>query len=165
MKIVFAAFLFIPFLSFSQIDSSFILKLKALDTANILKSDTVTVPDDALTKKIKLLLSEKKGLTIGTIMKLKLTEEQQKDTTHSKEFYNKLTEDVTTGRTSKLIENSLINIYRRTFTEKEVDDLINFYQTSAGKKMDKEFLLLLVQSVKDGEQLLKLAVTGLETNK
>ncbi len=72
MKIVFAVFLFIPFLSFSQIDSSFILKLKALDTANILKSDTLTVPDDALTKKIKLLLSEKKGLTIGTIMKLKL---------------------------------------------------------------------------------------------
>ena len=111
MKIVFVAFLFIPFFSFSQIDSSFILKLKALDTANILKSDTVTVPDDALTKKIKLLLNEKKGLTIGTIMKLKLTEEQQKDTAHSKEFYNKLTEDVTTGRTSKLIENSLINIY------------------------------------------------------
>ncbi len=165
MKIVFAVFLFIPFLSFSQIDSSFILKLKALDTANILKSDTLTVPDDALTKKIKLLLSEKKGLTIGTIMKLKLMEEQQKDTTHSKEFYNKLTEDVTTGRTSKLIENSLINIYRRTFTEKEVDDLINFYQTSAGKKMDKEFLLLLVQSVKDGEQLLKLAAARLEANK
>ena len=162
MKIVFAVFLFIPILSFSQIDSSFILKLKALDTANILKSDTVTVPDDALTKKIKLLLSEKKGLTIGTIMKLKLTEEQQKDTTHSKKFYNKLTEDVTTGRTSKLIENSLINIYRRTFTEKEVDDLINFYQTSAGKKMDKEFLLLLVQSVKDAEQLLKLAAKNIE---
>ena len=165
MKIVFATFLFIPLLSFSQIDSSFILKLKALDTANILKSDTVTVPDDALTKKIKLLLSEKKGLTIGTIMKLKLMEEQQKDTAHSKEFYNKLTQDVTTGRTSKLIENSLINIYRRTFTEKEVDDLIDFYQTSAGKKMDKEFLLLLVQSVKDGEQLLKLAGKNLENNK
>jgi len=154
----------IPCLSFSQIDSAFILKLKALDTANILKTDTVTVPNDALTQKIKQLLGEKNGLSVGTILKIKIMEEQQKDTVHSKEFYRKLTEDITTGKTSKLLENSLINIYRRTFTENEVDELIKFFQTSAGKKMDKEFLLLLVQSVKDGEQLLKLAVKDLEND-
>jgi len=165
MKALFTLLLLTPLLSFSQIDSSFILKLKALDTANILKSDTVSVPDDPLTSKIKLLMSERRGLTIGTILKLKITEEQQKDTTHSKDFYNKLLEDVTKGKTSKLIENSLINLYRRTFTEKEVEQLINFYQTSAGKKMDKEFILLLVQSVKDAEQLLKLAGKNLESNK
>ena len=155
----------IPFLCFSQIDSAFILKLKALDTANILKTDTVAVPTDAFTQKIKQLLGERNGLTVVTILKIKIMEEQQKDTTHSKEFYRKLTDDITTGKTSKLIENSMINIYRRTFTENEVDDLIKFFQTSAGKKMDKEFLLLLVQSVKDGEQLLKLAAKNLENDK
>jgi len=155
----------IPFLCFAQIDSAFILKLKALDTANILKTDTVAVPADAFTQKIKQLLGERNGLTVTTILKIKIMEEQQKDTTHSKEFYRKLTEDITTGKTSKLIENSMINIYRRTFTENEVDDLIKFFQTSAGKKMDKEFLLLLVQSVKDGEQLLKLAAKTLENDK
>ena len=155
----------IPFLCFSQIDSAFILKLKALDTANILKTDTVAVPTDAFTQKIKQLLGERNGLTVATILKIKIMEEQQKDTTHSKEFYRKLTDDITTGKTSKLIENSMINIYRRTFTENEVDDLIKFFQTSAGKKMDKEFLLLLVQSVKDGEQLLKLAAKNLENDK
>jgi len=36
--------------------------MKSLDTANILKTDTVSVPDDALTEKIKLLRSEKQGL-------------------------------------------------------------------------------------------------------
>jgi hypothetical protein len=152
-------------LSFSQIDSSFILKLKALDTANILKADTVAVPNDALTQKVKQLLGEKNGLSVGTILKIKIMDEQQKDTVHSKEFYRKLTDDITTGRTSQLLENSLINIYRRTFTENEIDELIKFYQTSAGKKMDKEFLLLLVQSVKDGEQLLNLAVKNLEKAK
>lgn len=163
--IILVQVILIPFLSFSQIDSAFILKLKALDTANILKTDTVTVPNDALTQKIKQLLGEKNGLSVGTILKIKIMEEQQKDTVHSKEFYRKLTDDITTGKTSKLLENSLINIYRRTFTENEVDELIKFYQTSAGKKMDKEFLLLLVQSVKDGEQLLKLAVKDLENDK
>lgn len=155
----------IPFVSFSQIDSAFILKLKALDTANILKTDTVSAPNDALTQKIKKFLGEKNGLTVGAILKLKIMDEQQKDTVHSKEFYKKLTEDITTGKTSKLLENSLVNIYRRTFTENEIDELIIFFQTSAGKKMDKEFLFLLVQSVKDGEQLLNLAVKNLEKNK
>jgi len=155
----------IPCLSFSQIDSAFILKLKALDTANILKTDTAAVPNDALTQKIKQLLGEKNGLTVAAILKNKIMDEQQKDTVHSKEFYRKLMEDITTGKTSKLLENSLINIYRRTFIENEIDELIKFFQTSAGKKMDKEFLLLLVQSVKDGEQLLKLAVKDLEKDK
>ena len=53
--------LVIPVLGFSQLDSAFIMKLKALDTANILKTDTVSVPDDALTQKIKQLLGEKMG--------------------------------------------------------------------------------------------------------
>jgi hypothetical protein len=165
MKLVISILsLLIPLLSFSQIDSSFINRIKALDTANILKSDTLTVPDDLLTKKIKILLNEKKGLTVGTILRIKIMEEQQKDTTHSKGFYNKLLEEVTTGKTSKLIENSLVNLYRRTFTETEVDELVSVYKTTAGKKMDKEFLLMMVQSIKGAEQLLKLAAKNIETN-
>src|SRR5437773_5470723 len=160
---LFTLTLLIFFDSYSQIDSAFINRIKALDTANVLRSDTLSVPDNALTKKIKLLLDEKRGLTIGTILRLKLTEEQQKDTTHTKDFYSKLLVECTTGKTGKLIENSLINLYSRTFSEKEIDDLISFYKTSAGKKMDQEYLLLLVESVKDLEQLLKLAVKKVES--
>jgi|SRR5438477_210145 len=149
--------------SFSQIDSAFIAKIKALDTANVVRSDTMSVADNALSKKIKLLMSEKRGLTIQAILQLKLMEEQQKDTSHSKDYYRKLLEECTTGNTGKLIENSLINLYSRTFTEKEIDDLINFYKTPAGKKMDQEYLLLLVESVKDLEQLLKLAAKKVES--
>jgi len=132
--IVLLTALLIPFLSFSQLDSAFILKLKALDTANILKMDTVSVPNDAFTQKIKRLLDEKNGLSVSAILKLKIMDEQHKDTAHSKDFYKKLIEDITTGKTSKLLENSIINIYRRTFTENEIDELISFFQTSAGKK-------------------------------
>ena len=162
---LFTLTLLIFFDSYSQIDSAFINRIKALDTANVLRSDTLSVPDNALTKKIKLLLDEKRGLTIGTILRLKLTEEQQKDTTHTKDFYSKLLAECTTGKTGKLIENSLINLYSRTFSEKEIDDLISFYKTSAGKKMDQEYLLLLVESVKNLEQLLKLAVKKVESER
>lgn len=154
--------LLFPFISFSQIDTSFIARIKGLDTANVLKLDTAAVPNDALTAKIKDLRKEKKGLNLETILKIKITEEQQKDTSHSKAFYDALLDDVTKGRTSKLIENSLVNLYRRTFTEPEIDELIKFYKTSAGKKMDKEYILLMVESIKGAEQLIKIAAKNIE---
>ena len=167
MKHALTLILFISFFhaSFSQIDSSFISKIKSLDTADVLKMDTAAVPNDAFTKKIKQLRSERTGLTIEAIIKLKLTEEQQKDTTHPKAFYDQLQEELTIGHTGKLLDNSIVNLYRRSFTEKEIDELIAFYKTSAGKKMDKEFFILLVESVKDAEQLIKMAVNKLGKTK
>ena len=163
MKFLLFALLGLSFLQgHTQIDSALIKRIKALDTADIVKTDTVAVPNDSFSKKVRELRSEQKGLTLETILRIKIAEEQQKDTTHSKEYYQKLVEDVTTGKTSKLLENSVINIYRRTFTEKELDELIVFYKTSAGQKMNTEYLLLLVQSVKDAEQLLKLAAKNLQ---
>lgn len=43
-----------------------------------------------------------------------------------------------------------------------VDELVNFYKTSVGKKMDQEYLLPLVESVKDFGKSLKLAVKNIE---
>ncbi len=160
-----ALFLFFFQAAFSQIDSSFIAKIKSLDTADVLKIDTSAVPDDIFTKKIKQLRNERSGLTIEAIIKLKLTEEQQKDTAHTKAFYSQLQEELTTGHTGKLLDNSLVNLYRRSYTEKEIDDLIAFYKTSAGKKMDKEFFIVLVESVKDAEQLIKMAMNKLSKTK
>jgi hypothetical protein len=154
-------FLFFSHASFSQIDTSFITRIKSLDTADLLKMDTLAVPDDVLTQKIRQLRSERSGLTIEAIIKLKLTEEQQKDTSHTKTFYNQLQDELTTGHTGKLLENSLINLYGRSYTEREIDDLVAFYKTSAGKKMDKEFLIVLVESVKSAEQLIKMAMNKL----
>lgn len=150
----------IAFSSKAQLDTAFIYKLKALDTANILKKDTMAVPNDGLTKKIKLLRKERGSFNIETIVKIKLAEEE-KDTTHSKEYYSQLQKEVTGGRTARLIENSVINLYRRVFTEKEIDQLLAFYKTAAGKKMSKEFIFLMVESAKDAEQLVKIAHNNL----
>jgi hypothetical protein len=163
---LFITFLLFSIASIAQIDSAFILKLKALDTANTLQADTMALPDDVLTKKIKQLRAERSGgLTTEAVLKIKLAEEQGKDKKHDAAFYKKLEQDITTGHTAQLLENIMINLYRRTFTESEIDELVRFYKTSAAKKMDKEFLLMMVQSVKDAEQLLKLAVSKLESQK
>ena len=84
--IILTTVVLVPFLSFSQIDSAFVLRLKALDTANFLKADTASVPNDTFTQKIKQLLGEKKGPSVVAILKFNILEEQQKDTVHSKEF-------------------------------------------------------------------------------
>jgi uncharacterized protein len=153
----------LPVFSAAQIDPSFLMRLKSLDTANILRLDTLSAPEDMLTHKIRQLLGEKKGLTVATIVQIKIADEQQKDTVHSKEFYDKLSKEMTAGTTGRLLENSVINLYRRTFTESEVDELISFYKTSAGHKMESEYLFMMVESVKDAEQLLKLALQRVNT--
>ncbi len=58
---VFKLAFLIPFISFSQLDNAFIAKLKSFDTADILKLDTASVPDDAFTAKIKELRTKRKG--------------------------------------------------------------------------------------------------------
>ena len=163
MKTIISSLLFfLPVFSYSQIDTSFFAKIKSLDTANILRLDTATVPNDSFTKKIKQLRKEKQGLNLETVLELKLMELQKTDTVHSKDFYDRLHAEMITGKTGRLIENSLINLYRRLYTEQEIEDLIKFYKTSAGKKMDKEYVLLMVESIKDAEQLLKMALAILE---
>jgi hypothetical protein len=160
MKVVlFTLLLFISALpAAAQIDSGFIAKLKSLDSFDGLKGDTVAVPEDQLTKKIRQLRAERSGLTTETLIRIKISDEQEKDKTHGKEYYQRLIEEMTTGKTGRLLENCMLNLYRRNFTEPEIDELIRFYKTSAGKKMDTNYFLLMVQSVKDAEQLLKLAM-------
>ncbi len=95
-------------------------------------------------------------------MFIKISEEQQKATKRPGDFYDRLKVEISSGHTSKLLDNCFVNIYRRTFTESEIDDLLHFYQTSAGKKFEREFLPLLVESAKAAEQLLQLAAKRIE---
>lgn len=151
------------FSAFGQIDSSFISKLKAIDQYNNLKADTAELLDDALTRKIQQLRSEKGGVSIETILQIKMAEEV-KDTSLSSAYYKDLKAEVTSGRTAHLISNCVINLYRRYYTESEIDEMIRFYRTSAGKKSSSEQLLLMLQSVKDSELILKKVSEEMKKN-
>lgn len=166
MRKVFALMLLIlPAIAFSQIDTAFMQRLKAMESGEMLKTDTTSPPNDAFTRKIKKLREEKSGLSIELVMQIKIKEEKEKDKSRPAEYYDKLLEEMTTGETSRLLENCLVNMYRESYTEKEVDKLRKFYKTSAGKKMNTEFIMLIARSVKDAEQLMKLAMTKLDGKK
>ena len=159
MKIVFFFIcLALSATSFSQVDTAFLLEIKSLDTLNSLRLDTTSVPNDMLTRKIKELRKEKNGIDLETMIFIKLKEQQEKDTIHNADYYQLLTNEITSGHTGLLIENCVINLYRNTFSLTEIKDLIAFYKTSAGKKMNKEFILLVLRSAKDAELLLNQAV-------
>jgi hypothetical protein len=155
-------FVFVGSYCYAQVDTAFLLLLKSLDTADILKYDTAIVPEDALTKKIRVLMKEKHGLNIESILTIKMAEEQEKKKAHTKKYFDDMVNELKSGHTARLIENSVINVYRRTFSESEVDELIRFYKTPLGKKMEKDNFLLLVRTVKDTEQLIKLATKAVE---
>jgi hypothetical protein len=156
MKQLIFVMMVLPMQLFSQIDTAFLMQLKAYDTANVLKADTMRVPEDGLTKKIRFLLKGKSGFGLSQIIAIKIMEEKEKDKIRPKEFYERLHREVSIGHTARLIENMMINMYRRNFTETEVEEMIAFYKTSAGKKLDKINMLLVVESVKGAEQLLNI---------
>jgi uncharacterized protein len=164
-KVISLLLIILPVMAFSQIDTAFLQRLKAMESGDMLKTDTTTPPDDAFTRKIKKLREEKNGISIELVMQIKIKEEQEKDKSRPKEYYDKLLEEMTTGETGRLLENCLVNMYRESYTEKEVDQLRKFYKTSAGKKMNSEFIVLIARSVKDAEQLMKIAMNKMDGKK
>ena len=125
-------------------------------------SNYVNEFQNELNQKIKQLRKEKGGVNIELVLQIKIKEEQEKDKTKPKEYYDKVLQEITVGETGKLLENCIINMYRESYTEQEVDDLIRFYKTSAGKKMNTEFIFLIARSVKDAEQLMKMAMVKID---
>jgi hypothetical protein len=91
-----------------------------------------------------MILRQEKGcVSIETVIQIKMAE-NVKDTTKPAAYYRDLKAEVTTGRTAHLISNCMINLYRRYYTESEIEDLIRFYRTPAGKKSGNEQILLML---------------------
>jgi len=100
-----------------------------------LKVDTTVPPEDSLTKKIRILRAERGSLSFDTVIKYQIVSQQSNDTKRPKEYYRNLLDECQHGYTHHLIENILINLYRQCFTEKEMDQLVEFYKTSVGKRL------------------------------
>ena len=65
----------------------------------------------------------------------------------------------------KWLNNAIIWIYRKQFTLKEINQLIKFYKSSAGQKMTEKFPILMLQSLKAGEEIKEHFVQQLKKDK
>lgn len=133
----------------SQEDTSTIFdriseKMKAFEI------DTSAVPNDKLTKKITELRNLKGGFNINEAMEYKIIEARNKKEL-SESAYEDIKKFITVGNGKKWIDNSIIWIYRKHFSYKEIKQLVKFYKSSTGQKLAIEFPIIMIQSVKSAE--------------
>ena len=139
----------------AQQDTTSLASISSLFGATKFKIDTTAPPNDSLTSKIRLLRSERGWFNIDDVIRLAIQGQQSTDTTHSKEYYKRLLEECQHGAAHRLIENVFINLYRQCFTADEVNQLTEFYKTSAGKKTRVDFLILSATGAAAAEKIVK----------
>jgi hypothetical protein len=146
----------------AQTDSTAASAIKLL-TGNIkLQVDTIAPPEDSLTIKIRLFRSERGPVNFDNVIKLSIQEKQAKDTTLPKEYYDLLLKECQHGSAHLQIESILINLYRMCFTEQEIDQLREFYKTSAGKKMFINILMISATAAPAIEKIVKVTADKLD---
>ena len=120
-----------------------------------LKVDTTAPPEDSLTKKIRILRAERGSFSFDTVIKYQIVSLQSTDTKRPKEYYLTLLDECQHGYAHHLIENILINLYRQCFTEKEMDQLVEFYKTSLGKRMMIDIFMITATAGTAIQQIVK----------
>ena len=109
------------------------------------KLDTTAPPDDQITRKIIELRQAKGGFNINQVVLYKLLEEKQKGKSNS-DHIEQLYTFFNTGNGQKWLNNAVIRIYRAHFTLEELNQIAEFYKTSAGRKMAETYPLVIMQS-------------------
>ncbi len=116
------------------------------------KLDTTAVPNDKLSKRIEKLRNLKGGFNINEAIEFKIAEERSKENGPTEEL-DKIEAFFKNGNGRIWLNNAVIWIYRKQFTLKEINQLIRFYKSSAGQKMVEKFPILMLQSLKAGEEI------------
>ncbi len=127
-----------------------------------LKVDTTSPPEDSLTKNIRIFRAERGLLSFDTVIKYSIMSKLTNDTKHSKEFYSNLLDECQHGHAHHLIGNILINLYRQCFTGKEIEQLVEFYKTSAGKKMMVNIMMITAAAEPAIQQIVKETSDNME---
>ncbi len=118
------------------------------------KPDTTSAPNDKTTSKIRELISLRGGFNIHEAVGFMIEEERRKGEKEAAQL-DQLAYYFTRGNGYQRLNNAAIWIYRNHFTYKELKQLVNFYKTSAGKKMADDFPVIALKSMATAEMLKK----------
>jgi hypothetical protein len=129
--------------SYAQADSSIFNNIR--EAMMQFKPDYSTPPDDKITRKIKELRDLKGGFNINGAIAYKLGEDRKENKMPEKEW--KALGEYMSGEGAVKVNNAVTWIYRSHFSYKELQQLVKFYKTAAGRKMNKEFPLLMLKSM------------------
>jgi hypothetical protein len=135
--------------------------IKIINDIKSYKPDTSEVPNDKITRKIIEFRNLRGGFNINTVMDYKIHEDEGKDET-SKKNASILREQFHSGNAKKWLDNSIIWIYRKEFTYKELKKIVRFYKTRAGQKFSEKNLAILLKSVVAAESIQKQVIAGIK---
>lgn len=110
--------------------------------------DTTPVPEDQLTREIRKLRSAKGGFNISEAVLFKIGEEKIRAAEKEQ-----LENYFSSGDGKIQLDNAVIHIYRKYFTLQEIRKMTRFYKSSAGKKMSRDFPLIMLESLKAAETI------------
>lgn len=118
------------------------------------KVNTSPVPEDQLTHKIRKLREIKGGFNFNEAILFKIGEDLSKgDLTQldgeKLDHYFKL------GQGKADLDNAVIWIYRDLFSSSEIRKLTKFYRSSAGQKLSEKFPIIMLESLKSAEEIMK----------
>lgn len=128
----------------SQADSSVFKTLS--EAAAKFRPDFSNPPNDKMTRKINELRNLRGGFNINGAIAFKLGEEKNEHKI-SEEQWKALSAYFSKGEGASKINNAVVWIYRDHFTYKELKKLVKFYKTTAGRKMNEEFPLIMLKCV------------------
>ncbi len=119
------------------------------------KIDTASVPNDKITRKIEELRKYRGNFNVDALIDFML---QQEKNNHKmpEASYNKVYNFFKNGDGARWLHNSVIWVYRKHFTYKELKALARFYKSSAGQKWAAEFPFIVVQVGLSAEQIGKI---------
>ncbi len=103
-------------------------------------------PEDKLTSAIRQLRSLRGGFNINEALAFKLAQDRHEGKLTLNET-SLLEAYLLKGEGAAMINNAVTWMYRKHFTYNETRKLIKFYKTSAGQKLNREFPVLMLQSL------------------
>lgn len=126
--------------------------------ASAYRLDTSAVPRDRVTAAIIELRKLRGGFNINEVIQYKLEEEKSKvgKPDSALQDYARF---MKTGKGKEWLDRAMIWIYRKHFTYQELQQLISFYKTTAGRKMAADFPVIIVQSLTAVEKIKDLYTT------
>lgn len=127
---------------------------KITSTLKDFKVNTTAVPEDQLTKEIRKLRETNGGFNINEAISFKIGEDFTKGDLSQSEA-EKLDQFFKSGKGKTDLDNAVIWIYRDSFTTSEVRKLTRFYRSSAGQKLAQNFPIVMLESLKAAEEIMK----------
>ncbi len=127
---------------------------KITATLKDFKVNTTAVPEDQLTKEIRKLRETKGGFNINEAISFKIGEDLSKGDLTQLDS-EKLDHFFKSGKGKMELDNAVIWIYRDLFTTSEIRKLTTFYKSSAGQKLSENFPVVMLESLKAAEEIMK----------